>query len=104
MLSIESVATLYGVLMSLAPLLQARKIRQRCSAADVSTLYLLVLLVGFTLYLLYGLSISNRLLIVTNVVSIGATAVTLLVAGWFHPLTGRAATASVESDVAAEDR
>ncbi|MEM7326836.1 MAG: SemiSWEET family transporter [Actinomycetota bacterium] len=83
MLSIEAVATVYGVLMSLAPLLQARKIVQRRSSADVSTLYLIVLLVGFSLYLAYGISISNRLLIITNTVSIVATAATLLVAVWF---------------------
>ncbi len=78
--SIEGVATVYGVLMSLAPLLQATKIRRRRSSKDVSILYLVVLVVGFSLYLAYGISISNRLLIVTNTVSIVATATTLLVA------------------------
>lgn len=83
MFSIEGVATIYGVLMSLAPLLQARKIHHRRSSADVSVLYLVVLLVGFSLYLAYGISISNRLLVVTNTVSIAATAATLSVAIWF---------------------
>lgn len=91
MLSIEGVATIYGVLMSLAPLLQARKIWLRRSSADVSTLYMVVLLVGFSLYLLYGLSISNRLLIVTNIVSIVATATTLVIAISFR---GRAPESS----------
>lgn len=80
MLSIESVATVYGVAMSLAPLLQARRMWQRRSSADISMPYLVVLLVGFTLYLAYGISISNRLLIVTNSVSIAATATTLALA------------------------
>lgn len=61
-------------------MLQARRMRQRRSSDDVSILYLAILLVGFTLYLLYGLSITNRLLIVTNSVSIVATATTLIVA------------------------
>ena len=78
--TIEGVATVYGVLMSLAPLLQARKMRRQRSSKDVSILYLLVLVVGFGLYLTYGLSISNRLLIVTNVVSLAATATTLVIA------------------------
>ena len=56
----------------------------RRSAADVSLLYLVVLLVGFSLYLAYGLSISNRLLIITNSVSNAATATTLLVAAFLH--------------------
>ena len=78
--TIEAVATVYGVFMSLAPLLQARKMRQRRSSGDVSILYIIVLVVGFSLYLAYGISISNRLLIITNTVSIAATATTLLIA------------------------
>lgn len=78
--SIELVATTYGVAMSLAPFLQARRMIQRRSSVDVSITYLAVLAVGFTLYFLYGLSISNRLLIITNTVSIAATVVTLAVA------------------------
>ncbi|MEM9033338.1 MAG: SemiSWEET family transporter [Actinomycetota bacterium] len=78
--SIEQLATVYGVLMSLAPLLQARKMWRRRSSGDVSIPYLAVLLVGFGLYLAYGVSISNRLLIITNTVSIGATATTLALA------------------------
>ena len=78
--TIEAVATFYGVFMSLAPLLQARKMRQRRSSGDVSILYLVVLVVGFSLYLTYGISISNRLLIITNTVSIAATTTTLLIA------------------------
>ena len=78
--TIEAVATTYGVFMSLAPLLQARKMRRRRSSGDVSILYLGVLVVGFSLYLTYGISIANRLLIITNTVSIAATLITLLIA------------------------
>ncbi len=78
--SIELVATTYGVAMSLAPFLQARRMTQRRSSVDVSITYLAVLTVGFTLYFLYGLSISNRLLIITNTVSIVATVITLAIA------------------------
>ena len=78
--TIEVVATTYGVFMSLAPLLQARKIRQRRSSSDVSILYLVVLVVGVALYLTYGVSIANRFLIITCTVSIIATTTTLLIA------------------------
>jgi MtN3 and saliva related transmembrane protein len=78
--TIEVVATTYGVFMSLAPLLQARKIRQRRSSSDVSILYLVVLVVGIALYLTYGVSIANRFLIITCAVSIVATTTTLLIA------------------------
>ncbi len=80
MLSLENIATAYGVLMSLAPLLQAKKIWNRRSSADISITYLVVLVVGFSLYLAYGLSISNRLLIITNSVSMFATTATLILA------------------------
>ena len=78
--SIELAATTYGVAMSLAPFLQARRMIQRRSSVDVSITYLAVLAVGFTLYFLYGLSVSNRLLIITNTVSIIATVITLAIA------------------------
>lgn len=80
LVTIEVVATVYGVFMSLAPFLQARRMWQRRSSDDVSMTYLAVLLVGFVLYLTYGISITNRLLIVTNVVSVAATSATLAVA------------------------
>jgi len=78
--TIEIVAGVYGVMMSLAPMLQARRMRQRRSSADVSIIYLAVLEVGFVLYLAYGLSIGNRVLIATNSVSIAATSLTLVIA------------------------
>jgi hypothetical protein len=49
------------------------------SSRDVSLAYLAVLLTGFVLYLWYGISIGNRVLIVTNAVSIVATATTFSV-------------------------
>ena len=79
-MTIEIVAGVYGVMMSLAPMLQARRMRQRRSSADVSIIYLAVLEVGFVLYLAYGLSIGNRVLIATNSVSIAATSLTLVIA------------------------
>ena len=79
-MTIEIVAGVYGVMMSLAPMLQARRMRQRRSSADVSIIYLAVLEVGFVLYLAYGLSIGNSVLIATNSVSIAATSLTLVIA------------------------
>ena len=83
-MTIELAAGSYGVAMALAPLLQAHRMRQRRSSVDVSILYLAVLLVGFGLYLAYGFSIANRVLIVTNIVSIAATASTIAVATWLR--------------------
>ena len=83
-MSIEIVAGVYGVMMSLAPMLQARRMRQRRSSADVSIVYLVVLEIGFALYLAYGLSINNRVLVATNSVSIAATSLTLTTAALYR--------------------
>jgi uncharacterized protein with PQ loop repeat len=83
-MTIEIAAGVYGVMMSLAPILQARRMRQRRSSDDVSIVYLVVLEVGFVLFLSYGLSIGNRVLIVTNTVSIAATSLTLVVAALYR--------------------
>jgi MtN3 and saliva related transmembrane protein len=64
------VAALWGVLMGASPLLQIARIVTRRSSADVSVSYFGVLLVGFVLWLSYGLSINNPALIVPNLVSI----------------------------------
>ena len=86
-MTIEVVAGVYGVMMSLAPILQAHRMHQRRSSADVSVVYLVVLEVGFVLFLLYGLSIANTVLIATNTVSIVATSLTLVVAAVYRSST-----------------
>lgn len=79
-MSIEFITVAYGTGMSVAPLLQVRRMQVRRSSADVSIAYLAILLVGFSLYLMYGLSIDNRLLIITNTSNILVSALTLAVA------------------------
>lgn len=86
-MNIELAAGTYGVGMSLAPLIQARRMRVRRSSEDVSIVYLAILIVGFALYFAYGLSISNRLLIITNAVSVIVTAVTIAVATVLRKIT-----------------
>lgn len=79
-MSIELAAGSWGVLMSLAPMLQIRRMLRERSSQDVSIGYLLVLEIGFLLYFAYGISISNRVLIVTNIVAIVMNSVTIAVA------------------------
>ncbi len=55
--------------MSLSPLLQVRVVVRRRDSAGVSIAWPAVLLIGFVLWLLYGLVIGNVPLIVTNTVS-----------------------------------
>jgi MtN3 and saliva related transmembrane protein len=65
--------TAWGVVMSVAPILQIRRIRAAQSSASVSTGHLMVLLVGFSLWLAYGFAIDLKPLIITNAVSLLAT-------------------------------
>lgn len=67
----------WGGLMGLAPVFQIRRIIQRRSSADVSLGYLAVLLVGFVLWLSYGLSIGDPAIVVTNVASLSACVATI---------------------------
>jgi uncharacterized protein with PQ loop repeat len=69
----------WGVLMGLAPLLQIRTILRRRSSADVSIGSMAVLLVGFGLWLAYGLSIGDGALIATNVTALTVTATAIAV-------------------------
>jgi len=67
-----------GVAMGLSPLLQLRRVIARRSSADVSVPYLGVLLVGFVLWLAYGVALGNAALIVSNVVALTAYGVTMV--------------------------
>lgn len=80
----------WGVLMGLAPVLQIRTLLRRRSSADVSVGYLSVLLVGFAVWLAYGLSIGDAALIATNVTAFTVAVSTIGVALAFR--RGRPAT------------
>ena len=69
-------AATFGVAMGLSPLLQLRRVVSRGSSADVSVPYLGVLLVGFVLWLAYGIALANAALIVSNTVAITTYAFT----------------------------
>jgi MtN3 and saliva related transmembrane protein len=73
-------AAVWGVLMALAPLLQIRRMVERRSSADFSLSFVLVLMVGFTLWVAYGISIANLALIVPNAIAFLIGALTLAVA------------------------
>ena len=66
-----------GIAMGLSPLLQLRRIAIRRSSADVSVAYLGVLLVGFMLWLSYGIALHDVPLIVSNVVALATNVVTI---------------------------
>jgi MtN3 and saliva related transmembrane protein len=74
------IAASWGVLMAIAPALQIRRMVQRRSSSDLSLSYLAVLLIGFTLWVAYGVSIGNLALIIPNSVAFAVGVATVLVA------------------------
>ena len=77
----------WGVAMAVAPTLQIRKILRLRSSRD-SVGYLLVLVVGFVLWIAYGVSLGNAALIVPNSVALLIGVLTIGVARRFREPPG----------------
>jgi uncharacterized protein with PQ loop repeat len=77
---LAAVAASWGCVMAVSPVLQIKKMRAHRSSKEVSIGYLVVLLIGFFLWLAYGIGLGNVAIIVPNVVSVVVAAVTILVA------------------------
>jgi MtN3 and saliva related transmembrane protein len=73
-------AATWGIAMALSPLLQIRAIVRERSARGVSVGYFCVLIVGFSLWLAYGIAIRNVALISSNVVAVVVSSLTTIVA------------------------
>ncbi len=73
-------AAAWGVLMGVSPVLQIRQMVRRRSSRDVSVGYFVILLVGFLLWLGYGIAARNLALIVPNAVALLIGASTIAVA------------------------
>ena len=76
---LAAVAASWGVVMALSPLLQIREIRRHRSSRSVSVAYQQVLLVGFVLWLTYGIADRNVALIVPNTVAAVVSLATIAV-------------------------
>ena len=81
-------AAFWGVLMAISPLLQMRRMIERRSSADFSLSFLVVLMVGFVLWVAYGLSIANLAIVVPNSVALVFALITFAVA--YHYRAGSA--------------
>jgi MtN3 and saliva related transmembrane protein len=73
-------AAAWGILMGISPALQIRKMLHHHSSHEVSIFYFWVLLVGFTLWVAYGLTIGNWFLVVPNAVAFTVCVTTIAVA------------------------
>ena len=63
-------AAAWGVLMGVSPVLQIRRMLRQRSSRDVSVGYFSILLVGFLLWIGYGIASRNLALIVPNTVAL----------------------------------
>ena len=77
---LATAAASWAVLMALGPVLQIRSILRRRSSSGVSISYFAILLVGFALWLAYGVASSNAALVVPNVVALVIAVATIAVA------------------------
>lgn len=82
------IAASWGVFMALSPLLQIRRMLERRSSQDVSVSYFLVLLVGFGLWVAYGIALGNVALVVPNSVALLIGSATIIVALHFRRRAG----------------
>jgi uncharacterized protein with PQ loop repeat len=73
------VAATWGVAMAVSPLLQIRAIRAHRSSKGVSVAYQQVLLVGFILWMSYGIALHNWAIIIPNVVAAIVSIATIFV-------------------------
>jgi uncharacterized protein with PQ loop repeat len=72
-------AATWGVAMAVSPVLQMRAILATRSSRSVSVAYQQVLLVGFLLWLAYGIALGNAALIVPNTIAAVVSATTIAV-------------------------
>ena len=79
---LAAAAATWGVVMAISPILQIRAIRAHRSSQGVSVGYQYVLLVGFILWLSYGIALHNPAIIIPNAVAVVVSVVTILV--WLH--------------------
>ena len=76
---LATAAATWGVAMAVSPLLQIRAIRAHRSSRGVSVGYQYVLIVGFFLWLAYGIALDNIAIIIPNVVAAVVSLATILV-------------------------
>ena len=81
---LAAAAATWGVAMAVSPLLQIRAIRRHRSSRGVSVGYQQVLLVGFLLWLAYGIAIENAALIIPNTIAAIVSAATIVVSRRFR--------------------
>ena len=83
-------AASWAVVMALGPVLQIREILRRRSSAGLSLGYLAVLLVGFALWVAYGVANHDLPLVVPNTLAFLVMCVTISMVVRYRPRDGTA--------------
>ena len=96
-------ATIAGLTMAFSPVLQIRRMRRTRSSHDVSLQYLGLLCLGFVLWVAYGVSIPNWVIVGTNAASLSVMALTILVALRYRRGGARRAAAALAAPGRATD-
>ena len=74
------IATTYGVCAAASSLLEAARLLRSGSAEEISLAFLGVLLGGYLVWLLYGISARDEPLIITDSVGLAASTITVWIA------------------------
>jgi MtN3 and saliva related transmembrane protein len=74
----------WGVVMALSPAMQIRRMVHLRSSRDVSIGYLSIIVIGFSIWVAYGVTIRNVPLIVSNCVAFVVGSATIVVALHFR--------------------
>ncbi len=77
-------AATWAIAMALGPILQIRKIFAHKNSQNISIGYFVVLLVGFVLWLAYGVVASNLALVVPNAVAAVVITATIAIAARYR--------------------
>jgi uncharacterized protein with PQ loop repeat len=67
---LAAIASAWGVLMGLSPVLQIRRMLRQRSSREVSLGYFAILLVGFLLWISYGIAARNLWLAIPNSIAL----------------------------------
>lgn len=82
--ALAGVTSVWAVAMAVSPVMQIRAMLRRRSSLNVSVGYFVVLLIGFCLWAVYGVSIDNMVLTVPNTIAALFAAATIAVAIWLR--------------------
>jgi MtN3 and saliva related transmembrane protein len=90
-------ATVFGIVMSLAPVTQILLILRTRQSADVSITFIGLILAGVSVWLAYGISLGNEVLIISETIGVITNSTAILVILWFRRESGDQASVAKAS-------